>query len=149
MFTTINRFQVVHPPLLAVVLGLMIVVGCVKHSPPLIASPAWIDVPPAKHYVGSASYGVETEKGARRSAVADAISSLLPLKAGVAMVSSDVRQKVESSVRDSNETVRAIASISTRATIDGKDIDVNVRIIEFWKNSKKGTVYVLIEDLKP
>ena len=114
-FVATSKYKRVRPLLLAVVLGLLAGAGCLKRSPPPGVSPAWIDTPPRNHYVGSAYYGVETEDGARRNAVADAISSLLVLKAGVATVSSEVRQAVESRVRDSSEKVSATATISTNS----------------------------------
>ena len=146
---TKNLFHVTPLLLIAILLGMTLCMGCLKRTPSHQTPPVWINTPPEKHYVGSAYYGIETEEGARRNSVADAINSLLPLKAGVAMVSSDIRQKVESKFTDSKETVQATASISTNATIDGKDININIRIIEFWKNPKKGAVYVLVQDLDP
>ena len=138
-----------HLLLLGVVLGLLFGVGCVKRSPPHRIPPDWVDAPPLNHYVGSAYYGVETEEGARRNAVADAVNNLLVLKGGVATVSSEVRQEVESRVRDSSEAVSATATISTSASIAGEGILVNVRIIEFWKNPQRGMVHVLVQDLNP
>ena len=148
-FTVTPKYKRGYLLLLAVLLGLTVGVGCGKRSPPPRTPPDWVEAPPHNHYVGSAYYGVETEDGARRNAVADAINSLLVLKGGVATVSSEVRQDVESRILDSGETVSATATVSTSATIAGQDIPVNVRIIEFWKNHQRGMVHVLVQDLNP
>jgi len=110
--------------------------------------PNWIEKSIDGHYAGQSSYALQTLKQAREKALNNAVSSMLAAKAGnTAEVSSEIQNTMTSVLRGSRESPTGSATINTTATISGKEIPVQFRVVEYWQDRENGYIYVLIEDL--
>ena len=115
---------------------------------PQIQQPAWINKVPAAHYLGQSSYALQTVKQAREKAVNTAVSLMVAAKAGnTAEVIGEVQNKTTSTIKGGRESLANSSTINTTVTISGKEIPVQFRIAEFWRDRESGYIYVLIEDL--
>ena len=110
--------------------------------------PDWIDRVPAGHYLGQSSYALQTVKQAREKAANTALSLMVAAKAGnTADVSGEVQNKTTSAIRGGRESLTNSSTINTTVTISGKEIPVQFRILEYWRDRESGYIYALIEDL--
>ena len=142
------------PTFLLLFLTSFLTISCSQqssHSPQPVSQnqkPDWINKVPVGHYLGQASYALQTVKQAREKALNTAVSLMVAAKAGnTAEVSGDVQNKTTSVIRGGRESLTNSSTINTTVTISGKEIPVQFRIIEFWRDREAGYIYVLIEDL--
>lgn len=142
------------PVFLLLLLAPFLTISCSQqssHSPQPVSQnqkPDWINKVPIGHYLGQASYALQTVKQAREKALNTAVSLLVAAKAGnTAEVSGDVQNKTTSVIRGGRESLTNSSTINTTVTISGQEIPVQFRIVEFWRDREAGYIYVLIEDL--
>ena len=73
---------------------------------------------------------------------------MVAAKAGnTAEVIGEVQNKTTSTIKGGRESLANSSTINTTVTISGKEIPVQFRIAEFWRDRESGYIYVLIEDL--
>ena len=98
--------------------------------------------------MGQSSYALRTVQQAREKALNKAVSSMLHAKAGsTADVNSDIQDTTATVLKGNRETLTGSSTISVTATISGKKIPVQFRVVEYWRDRENGYIYVLIEDL--
>ena len=142
------------PTFLMLFLTSFLTISCSQQSSPSTQPvshnqiPDWIKKVPVGHYLGQASYALQTVKQAREKALNTAVSLMVVAKAGnTAEVSGDVQNKTTSVIRGGRESLTNSSTINTTVTISSKEIPVQFRIIGFWRDREAGYIYVLIEDL--
>ena len=119
------------PTFLLLFLVTFLTISCSQqssHSPQPVSQnqkPDRINKVPAGHYLGQASYALQTVKQAREKALNTAVSLLVAAKAGnTAEVSGDVQNKTTSVIRGGRESLTNSSTINTTVTISGKEIPV-------------------------
>ena len=129
------------PVFLLLLLAPFLTISCSQqssHSPQPVSQnqkPDWINKVPVGHYLGQASYALQTVKQAREKALNTAVSLLVAAKAGnTAEVSGDVQNKTTSVIRGGRESLTNSSTINTTVTISGQEIPVQFRIVEFWRD---------------
>ena len=96
-----------------------------------------------KRTTGVASYAIFGELHARKKSLGRALATLVALKSGTADVTENVVRQQLSTAHSYSDNSR----INTQLTIQGKQIPLNIRIVEYRKNQNTQQVWVLIEDL--
>lgn len=140
--------------ILCTLFGFFLLSACFSRqdpSPPQQNSegrPTWIDKVPEQHYLGQSSYALRTVKQAREQAIQGAIALMVAAKAGsTADVIGDVQNSMTSILSGNQEQIRSASTINTTVSIQGQEIPVQFRVVEFWQDRSGGYIYVLLEDL--
>ncbi|VAW84341.1 hypothetical protein MNBD_GAMMA16-709 [hydrothermal vent metagenome] len=108
--------------------------------------PDWIDQIPNNGAVGSSSYEIFGEARARKDAVMKAISSIAIQKSSTVNVDGTVSKVTSVNSQDGKETFREAAIVTVEANIQGRKIQVSAKIKEYWKDTRRRRIWVLMHE---